>query len=157
MLQVCEAAMCYGYCGHIGVDFLLDESGVPQILELNPRRCGESHVYDLAIKLYGPTWSSSRIVLTRLPMYVEAAENWRLAGILEAFDRVNQRHGGDGVLAIPTCVSWLRLVPPGLGYVMFGPHNAAIAAAETSLLELLTLEGIHGQSSGLASLTQTSP
>jgi hypothetical protein len=155
MQQLCEAAMSYDYCGHIGVDFLIDESGTPLLLELNPRRCGESHVYDLASRLYGPTWSSSKTALTRLPVYVEMIGDWQLTGVLEAFERVNQRHRGDGVLVVPTCVSWLHLVPPGLGYVVFGSDNEAIAVAETALLELLDREGIRGQGSGLASLAQT--
>ncbi|AGA92363.1 hypothetical protein Thimo_3709 (plasmid) [Thioflavicoccus mobilis 8321] len=45
-----------GYVGYFDLDFVIDSSGYPRIIEGNPRRTGGTHVHDLATHLFGPAY-----------------------------------------------------------------------------------------------------
>ena len=59
--EICRAASRLGYRGHLGVDFLWDEQDRPVAIEINPRRCSEASVYEIAQVLCGQNWSSSAL------------------------------------------------------------------------------------------------
>lgn len=143
MWAICRAVASYGHRGHVGVDFLLDDEGNPVILELNPRRCSESHVYDLARRFFGIQWRSTCYALTRLPLSVMLDAEPDIGSVLEAFDAVSRQVSSAGMLVIPTCVSWLHLGNHGIGYVIFGPDKETVDHGETVLLNELACRGIH--------------
>jgi hypothetical protein len=57
-----------GYRGQWGVNIMVTKDGLPVMIELNPRRCGESHIHGLEKRLYGEDWMETSFVLSRLPL-----------------------------------------------------------------------------------------
>lgn len=132
-----------GYRGHWGVNFVIDRIGRPRAVELNPRRCGESHAYSIAETLYGPDWMGECYVLSRLPWPVSTAPNEPTAAVIKAFADVNDRWEGKAVVCIPTLLGWLSYRGRrGIGYAIFGPDSTVVAEAERSLHGALEKVGI---------------
>lgn len=141
MLRIGEAIASYGYRGHWGVNFIVSNA-CPVAIELNARRCGESHAYALAERLYGPSWMSECYVITRLPVHVQVRPGVGVKSVLRAFEKTNRKLARSGLLAVPTEVSWLHQPTRGLGYVVLGTEQSAVRAAERELDEALASEGI---------------
>lgn len=131
----------YGYRGHWGVNFIVS-TATPVAIELNARRCGESHAYAIAERLYGATWMSDCYAITRLPIRVQVEPSVSIGSALHAFERTNRRCKKRGILAVPTQVSWLCQASPGLGYVILGTSQEAVRAVERDLHVELAIEGI---------------
>lgn len=145
MYRIGEAVSLAGYRGHFGINFMISSEGTLYAIELNARRCGESHVYALAKRLYGDEWEHNCCVLTRLPYRIQACPDVTVSSVLRAFERVNFRSRQNGVLVVPTEVGWLHQRYPGIGYAIFGASRDVVNRAESSLKDYLAQEGILGQ------------
>jgi len=141
MYQIGDAIAGYGYRGHWGVNFIVS-TATPVAIELNARRCGESHAYAIAERLYGTTWMSDCYAITRLPIRVQTEPSVSTGSVLRAFEKTNRRCKKRGILVVPTQVSWLRQASPGLGYVVLGTSQEAVRAVERDLHFELAEEGI---------------
>lgn len=141
MYEIGDAIAGYGYRGHWGVNFIVSHAS-PVAIELNARRCGESHAYAIAEKLYGTKWMSDCYAITRLPIRVQAQPGALVGSVLRAFEKTNRTCIPKGILAIPTQVSWLGQAMPGLGYVVLGTDRDAVRAVENHLHDALAAEGV---------------
>ena len=143
MKKIGETIASYGYRGHWGVNFMVSKTGAPVVIELNARRCGESHAYALAERLYGEEWRSDSYIITRFPYPVLSNPDVSVPLLLQAFDSTNAIHKRNGVLTVPTQVSWLHdKANPGIGYVVIGATRDLVKSAEHHLHEQLTSVGI---------------
>lgn len=132
-----------GYRGHWGVNFIMDQAGRPHAVELNPRRCGESHAYSIAETLYGPDWMDKCYVLSRLPYPVATAPSDSSSDVINVFDDVNNRLKGESVVCVPTLLGWLSYRGRrGIGYVILGPDSTVVTESERSLHIVLRKVGI---------------
>jgi hypothetical protein len=130
-----------GYRGQWGVNFMITKDGSPLMIELNPRRCGESHVHGLGKRLYGNDWMKNSHVLNRLPLEVEIKNTFSVDSLLNLFEQVNKRY--TDAYVIPTQIGWLKKERfPGMGYVIFGEDKSRIEAADKQLLTGLMDLGI---------------
>lgn len=148
MYKIGKAISEYGYRGHWGVNFVLSKRGMPIAIELNARRCGESHVYAIAKRIYGEEWIKLCYAITRFPYYIQPAPDVSIDSILHIFERTNAVYKKDDVMAIPTQVSWLHQKYPGIGYVLFGPNKSLVKSTEEFLLNQFLnvgIKGINGQ------------
>jgi len=142
MYQIGETIAEYGYRGHWGVNFMISREGIPIAIELNARRCGESHAYALAERIYGEDWMSSCSAITRFPFQVQIECDVTTSSILRAFEKTNTSWKRKGVWTIPTQVSWLQQPNPGIGYVVLGTDKDIVKSVEQELQENLAEEGI---------------
>jgi hypothetical protein len=134
----------YGYCGHWGVNFVVSSGGIPKAIELNARRCGESHVYAMAKRLFGDDWMSECYILSRFPWSVEIMPGGCVDSILDAFEETNRFLKSSDVLAVPTEVSWLQSPAPAIGYALFGNNRTNVMLGEQHLQSRLVMHGIKG-------------
>lgn len=148
MQQIAESIACYGYRGHWGVNFMVSQDGVPTAIELNARRCGESHAYALAERLYGEDWRMNCFAVTRFPYPIQFNPNASISCLVEAFEKTNSACRKRGVMAVPTQVSWLHHeADPGIGYVVIGTDKGLVKSAEQALHEQLAIVGIEHRTS----------
>lgn len=139
--RLLSLAAAIGFRGEIGADFLIDGEGGAKLLEVNPRRCGESHAYMLAKQSFGLAWGQGLgVALTRLPLRVSPGE-MNVDRILAAFDACNRECVGVGE-AIPGALGWLDLPKPGLGYVVLASETKAAERVETRLHTELHAAGL---------------
>ena len=96
-----------GYIGHWGVNFMLDKKGTIYMIELNPRRCGESHIHGIANKLYGLNWMKEVCVLSRFPLNVQVKKDLKIENVIKVFKKVNNDFEVMNIKVIPTQISWL--------------------------------------------------
>lgn len=137
------ALASHGYCGHVGIDVLLDAVGTPWLLEVNPRRCSGAHVYDIGTRLFGPNWATTRYALSRLPLEVIVERAVTVEQVLDVLDRVNDLLSDAGVVVIPTCLSGLEGDEPLIGYVVFGTDRQTVLDSERVLLARFAHAGVH--------------
>lgn len=131
-----------GYRGHFGLDFLINNGGRPIVLELNPRRCSESPIFDLAHHLYGTNWRSTHSVIFRLPFYVALKRDISIAEVVEVFDSVNLKLADSNAIVVPICLNWLFLNPSAVGYAVIGTEQMQIQQAEDLLIHGLADKGV---------------
>ena len=142
MRLIGEAISTHGYRGHWGVNFMLSRNGTPIAIELNARRCGESHVYALAQRVYGDDWMSNRYILSRFPRALRSAYSSSIEPVLDAFTKTNKNYSLDTVLCVPCQTSWLNRTSPGISYMIFGPKRNTVLKVEEYLLEQLSIVGL---------------
>ena len=140
---LCQLFASLGYQGNIGFDYLLDENDKLYVLEANPRRCSEAHIYDLATRLFDTEWRSHKYVLTRLPLRIKATTDTDANSVIDLFADVGCELG-KGVDLFLTCISWLDIKnDPGLGYVILGPDKYVVDNADLLLHHRLAEIGLH--------------
>ena len=145
MESICLFVYDFGYHGHLGVDFVLNEAKSPIVLELNARRSSESSVYDIAAKLFGKDWASRYSALVRLPRYVTLSEAIDIEKILEIVNNLNQSIANEDTIVVPLCLSWMELAEPALGYVIFSSNIKNNDIVERRLFEKLNSFGVHAR------------
>lgn len=145
MESICLFVYGFGYHGHLGVDFVLNEAKSPIVLELNARRSSESSVYDIAAKLFGKDWKSRYSALVRLPRYVTLSEAIDIEKILETVNNLNQSIANEDTIVVPLCLSWMELAEPALGYVIFSSNIKNMDIVERRLFEKLGSFGVYAR------------
>lgn len=132
-----------GYRGHWGINFMVKKDGYPIIIELNPRRCGESHVHNLCKHLFGENWMETTFAISHLPLDIRLKASPNDEMILSLFERINQGNSKENVYAIPTQLSWLRKKRfPGIGYTVIGSSKKRVQLIDKLILRELTKLGI---------------
>lgn len=132
-----------GYLGHWGVNFMIDSEKRPMLIELNPRRCGESHIHSIGERLYGEKWMDEVCIKTRLPLNVEILCDFTIDEVLEIFYFLNKIYRSQSIIIIPTQLSWLyKKRYQGIGYAIFAPKRELIEKVDLELLQCLDKIGI---------------
>jgi len=140
-VHLLEVAARAGFRGEIGADYLLDGQGVTRLLEVNPRRCSESHAYALARRAFGEGWSRGcGVALTRLPLRLTPGD-YDVSRILSAFAACSRESQGEGEVW-PGALHWLNLPQPGIGYVVLGLDQSAVRRVEARLQTRLRQAGL---------------
>lgn len=75
-LEVGKKLQAMGYIGHFDLDGILDDAGNLYLLEVNARRTGGTHVYELAQFLLGEYRANTATLLSRTSAPCPAVENW---------------------------------------------------------------------------------
>lgn len=133
-----------GYRGHWGFNFLIDKNGKMVLLELNPRRCGESHIHSLANKFYGDNWMETITVLNHLPLDVIVERYIEPGEVLRQFEIANLLE--KGAIAIPVQISWLEKKRfKGIGYIVMGEDISCVKTMDHKVKMLLSKIGIHAK------------
>jgi hypothetical protein len=75
-LEVGKKLQAMGYIGHFDLDGIVDDAGTLYLLEVNARRTGGTHVYELAQFLLGEYRAKTATLLSRTSAPCPAVENW---------------------------------------------------------------------------------
>lgn len=131
-----------GYIGHWGINYMLDKKGQIQLIEMNTRRCGESHVHNMANIIAGEQWMNTKFVLNRFPLDVEVyRESITSSEILGIFEKLNKEKR-DTVL-IPVQLSWLQKKRfKGIGYMIIGDSHEKVKMVDNLFLQHLDDIGV---------------
>lgn len=108
-----------GYRGHWGINYMLRANGEPVLIELNARRCGESHIHNIGRILAGENWMDTLHVISRFPMEVSVDRDITVCELLDLFDKRNKKY--KNALIVPVQLSWLKKERyKGIGYMILG-------------------------------------
>jgi hypothetical protein len=142
MLQIGNEIANNGYVGHWGINFMVRKTGEITLIEMNPRRCGESHIHNMVKQFFGDKWMSEKFILTRLPRNVKLLQNQGyFQDVLNIFAKLGER--SNDIFLMPTQLSWLNNATyPGIGYVVVGESKACVANFELLLLDELSKRGV---------------
>ena len=131
-----------GYKGHWGINYMLQKNGEIVLIEMNTRRCGESHVHNIANCIAGESWMDTKYVLNRFPLDVKIT-NTQITSetVLNVFDDLNSKE--KETLIVPVQLSWLKKVRfPGIGFMILGNSEKQVNCADMKLLNRLKEIGI---------------
>ena len=133
-----------GYRGHWGINYMLNKDGEITLIEMNPRRCGESHIHHIAREIAGDSWMQSVYILNRLPISIKINNTLKGAvyeDIINIIIGLNNNNKGTEI--IPVQLSWVKNKSfPGLGYIIIGNDEKSVNNHEASLLNGLKKIGI---------------
>lgn len=132
-----------GFAGHWGANFMVDKQEKIYAIEINPRRCGESHIHGLAKKLYGENWMSELCIISRFPLSVELDKNsmMDIEVVLNFFNQINSQNSD--ALVVPTQLSWLKKNRyKGIGYVVFSKDREIVKYVDSMVIKKLPQIGI---------------
>lgn len=125
LLKLGDSIAECGYRGHWGINYMLRCSGEPVLIELNPRRCGESHVHNIATVMAGEDWMESLYIINRFPMEVRVEREVSVRELLDQFDSVNKKYSE--ATAVPVQLSWLKKERyQGIGYMILGEEETVV-------------------------------
>jgi hypothetical protein len=144
--RLAKLAASLNYVGHLGMDFLFDRKQQPLMLEVNPRRCCESHAYDFGIRLFGNNWTSSLCALSRFPAHVQPGEWPTLADLTRVFASAGETIKHKHAAAVLFSQAYLNHINPGIGYCLFAPDMDTLRDFEANLWCLLNGIGLNQSS-----------
>ncbi|GAB4158132.1 MAG: hypothetical protein Fur0046_37830 [Cyanobacteria bacterium J069] len=131
-LAIGRRLQAMGYIGHFDLDGIVDDAGTLYLLEVNARRTGGTHVYELAKLLLGENRARSATLLSRTSTPCPAVSNW--TELAEAIaDLLYPQPDGWGVVITNSAA----LDRHQVGYVILAASQAHALAMQQALMARL--------------------
>ncbi|WP_205370430.1 hypothetical protein [Thermoleptolyngbya sp. PKUAC-SCTB121] len=133
-LEVGKKLQAMGYIGHFDLDGIVDDAGTLYLLEVNARRTGGTHVYELAQFLLGERRAQTATLLSRTSAPCPAVNCW--ADLERAIaDLLFPQASGWGVVITNSA----GLVRHQIGYAILAANQADALALQHALTTRLSL------------------
>ncbi|MFQ3629061.1 MAG: hypothetical protein SNJ81_15990, partial [Cyanobacteriota bacterium] len=132
-LEVGRKLQAMGYVGHFDLDGIVDDAGTLYLLEVNARRTGGTHVYELAQFLLGAHRAQTATLLSRTSAPCPTVSRW--ADLEEAIaDLLFPQPSGWGVVITNSAA----LEQQQVGYVILAESETEALNLQQTLLARLS-------------------